>query len=222
MRAIVLPRGPARTVATLEPQSQNTLQRALHEAARGERARIPAPRAATEVPAIEIAVTPPLGDRGVATLVARDGPHVVPIAGLAMSVDPPVLGPVWPAPDGRHVVVAIDLPGFRSLEVVDLRRTRAALETQAGLEAFVAGDRHGAARRWQRAVEIDPRFGDAIYNLACLHATGGELALAKQELELALAIDPRRYRRLARTDPDLALLRRDPEIRRWIGARDAP
>jgi Tfp pilus assembly protein PilF len=114
-------------------------------------------------------------------------------------------------------VVAIDRGASRSLERVEVHRTRAGLANLRALAHFRAGDAAGAEAAWAEAVREDGTFGDAAYNLACLHALGGDLDLAGRELRIALSIDPQRYRWLARGDPDLAALRRDPEIRAELG-----
>lgn len=121
------------------------------------------------------------------------------------------------APDGRHAVATIDRDGVRSLYVVDMGRAQAMRLNAEALAAYGAGDLIRAASRWEAAHAADPRFGDAIYNLACVHARRGDLERAGHELAVALAIDPLRYRRLARRDADLEGLRASTAGRRQLG-----
>ncbi len=65
-----------------------------------------------------------------------------------------------------------------------------------------------------RLLDLDPPDevrGLALYNLACLHALGGENERAIELLEQALPLYPRLYE-WSRKDPDLASLHDDPQF----------
>lgn len=159
--------------------------------------------------------------RGTAALVATDPSdgESVSLTALAVGTDgAPELVGHWPAPDGRHALVATRRLGATSLHVVDLAAAHARLELRRGLARWTAGDRHGATLAWERALARDPATADALYDLACAHAVGGDLERAADELRLVVSIDPVRYRRLARSDPDLEALLEDPELRRLVSA----
>jgi hypothetical protein len=159
--------------------------------------------------------------RGTAALVATDASDGESVSLTALAVGTggaPELVGHWPAPDGRHLVVATRRLGATSLHVVEPAVAHARLELRRGLARWTAGDRHGAALAWERALSRDPATADALYDLACAHAVGGDLARAADELRLVVSIDPVRYRRLARSDPDLETLLQDPELSRLVSA----
>jgi hypothetical protein len=64
---------------------------------------------------------------------------------------------------------------------------------------------------YKRALEADPRFGDAFYNMACVYALQEKKALAFRYLRLA-ALHRYAERRQLEADPDLETLRGDPEM----------
>jgi Flp pilus assembly protein TadD len=71
---------------------------------------------------------------------------------------------------------------------------------------------HAEAEGWyRRALAVDPDFGDAYYNLACLHAVAGRKDAAFRLLELAVKNGYTTDASLDR-DPDLAGLRDDPRF----------
>jgi tetratricopeptide (TPR) repeat protein len=214
VRALSLPSGPAIVRASLEASEADGSMEWLARRIGVDR---PPVRPLDADPRLEIELIRPMGSRASGELVAKGLGQRIVIRGIAVAVELPHLGRAWESPDGDHLVVEVLTESTKSLELVDLRSTRAALVNAAALEAFSSGDHAKAELLWQEAIEEDGRFGDAIYNLACLHTLAGDLARAARELELALSIDPRRYRRLARTDPDLRALRTDPEVRAKIG-----
>ena len=71
---------------------------------------------------------------------------------------------------------------------------------------------YGEALAWyKKALEADPRFGDAYYNMACVYALQGHKPLAFRYLKLA-ALNRCTQRQLLEEDPDLASLRGDKEM----------
>lgn len=79
------------------------------------------------------------------------------------------------------------------------------------------GDILSAKKILQDATHISPYHGSSHYNLACVHALGGENELALQELKKALKLDPT-FKRLANKDSDLFSLRQDPRFMKLINA----
>ena len=65
---------------------------------------------------------------------------------------------------------------------------------------------------YKRALEADPRFGDAFYNMACIYALQEQKELAFRYLRLA-ALNHYSERELMEKDPDLASLRTEPQWR---------
>ncbi len=161
-----------------------------------------------------------LGAAPVAAVVLRHLGRVIPLAALAPGpVRDLELVEVRAAGDGRHAVATVTRSGVMSLHVLDLARARAVAHNANALEAWRQGHRGRAAAAWEAAWAADPSFGDAPYNLACIHTLAGDFDRAEAELALALAIDPRRFVSLARTDRDLAALRQLPEVRRQLRLR---
>jgi Flp pilus assembly protein TadD len=78
--------------------------------------------------------------------------------------------------------------------------------------SFYGRQQYADAEKWyRRALAVDPDFGDAYYNLACLHAIGGRKDTALRLLELAVKNGYTTDASLDR-DPDLASLRGDPRF----------
>lgn len=169
--------------------------------------------------AIELTRVGSAGDRARYRLVAREGAEAVRLAEIALQA---TLSSVWEAPDGRHGVAVLQTRAGQSLEVLDLAFARAQLVNLRALAAYRAGRHDDAAALWESAMALDPSFGDPAYNLACVHARAGDERRAKDELRLAIAIDPVRYRRLAADDADLASVREDEEIRTLLGLPAKP
>jgi hypothetical protein len=160
---------------------------------------------------VSVELEPALGDRRSARVLAGDRLRTILVATIPV-VAAPAIGALSPAPDGRHAVLSIIHRGVESAYVVDVLRARAMLLNAEALDAHESGEEAVAAALLEQAVAVDPRFGDAIYNLACVHALLGDSTRAVEELRIALALDPVRYRRLARVDPDLLRIRAHPEI----------
>jgi tetratricopeptide (TPR) repeat protein len=165
---------------------------------------------------LTFSIDPTLGDRRALHVHARSGATSIELVRI------PIAGEVKIAPtvssiDRRHLIVPLFTHGQHSLHVLDAAAARSALLNKAALDFYAQGDRAQAAMLLERAVEADPRAGDAIYNLACVHALMGDLERAADELAIAVAIQPSRYRRLAKKDPDLAPLRNLPSIQVILG-----
>lgn len=159
---------------------------------------------------------PALGGRPVQTLMARIGIGQRGCEGLAESVEAE-LGPLPPVhaarlrgpfQAGAYLIFELELGGRRSIEALDAAELDAGMMNRAALAAYGLGCAAVARALWEEALTIDAGFGDAAYNLACVSALSGDLPGAEAWLDLALAIDPQRYRRLMKFDPDLEALRR--------------
>lgn len=159
---------------------------------------------------------PALGGRPVQTLMASLGIGERGCAGLAKAVEAE-LGPLPPVAAarlrgpyqaGRYLIFELELGGRRSIEALDAAELDAGMMNRAALAAYGQGCGAVARALWEEALSIDASFGDAAYNLACVSALSGDLPAAQAWLDLALGIDPQRYRRLMKFDPDLEALRR--------------
>lgn len=223
------PKGPARVVVrsrapiALEPDATHV------PGAAWQRARPIPPQAAEDSPIDDaLAEWPAIPGLPIALAVTHtrhllgpDVAHVVahrPASDDAIVVaEAPIVGALaigglQVSPDARWAVVSLRIGGRPGLHVIDVRRAHAALLVRAGLDAHFAGDAPTARARLEAAIEADPRSGDAMYDLACLDALAGADDVALERLRVALSIDPVRYRRLAREDPDLARIVSRPEI----------
>lgn len=69
---------------------------------------------------------------------------------------------------------------------------------------------------FEQAAALAPDFGQAHYNVGCMHALLGNHKEAVTATSKALTLEPK-YRKLARKDPDLASVRDDPELARLLG-----
>jgi hypothetical protein len=69
---------------------------------------------------------------------------------------------------------------------------------------------------FQQIAEVAPDFGQAHYNVGCMHALLGNHKEAVTAITRSLSLEPS-YRKLARKDPDLASVRDDPELARVLG-----
>jgi Flp pilus assembly protein TadD len=77
----------------------------------------------------------------------------------------------------------------------------------------------GAALDWyKRALAVDPDFGDAYYNMACVYALQGRPELALRYLQIA-AMNGYATAEGIDEDPDLASLRDEPAYRALVKAR---
>lgn len=159
---------------------------------------------------------PALGGRPVQTLVATLGIGERGCAGLGPTIEAELapLPPVrvarlrGPFAAGRYLILELELEGHRSIEALDAAELDAGMMNRAALAAYGLGCKTLARALWEEALSIDGRYGDAAYNLACISALAGDLIGAQAWLDLALRIDPQRYQRLMKFDPDLEALRR--------------
>jgi tetratricopeptide (TPR) repeat protein len=77
----------------------------------------------------------------------------------------------------------------------------------------------GSALGWyKRALAVDPDFGDAYYNMACVYALSGQPELALRYLQIA-AVNGYVTAEGIDEDPDLASLRDEPAYRALLKAK---
>jgi hypothetical protein len=147
------------------------------------------------------------------------------------------------APQGRAVAVELGLPEVKlkrgeeppdgygpPQELVIVRldgppptggdRAAAFDANKRGMKAYKSKDWATASREFRAAIAADDSFFQARYNLACVLALAGEKRGALDELKaLAKSSDPLAKAKLdkARSDPDFASLRADPEAQSLVG-----
>ena len=71
---------------------------------------------------------------------------------------------------------------------------------------------------YKKALAIDPDFGDAYYNMACVYALQGSKDMALRYLQIA-AMNGYATAGGMDEDPDLESLRAEPGYRALVGAR---
>ena len=134
LRAIDLPSGPQRPVATRPAGTIADAQQWARTEARDRGWIGGEALASTEIDGLRLSlrVRRPVGGRGDAAITATDGVATASILQLATGPHRRVkLGPIWRAPGGSHLVVAVDQGQRRSLHVVHLGRIRAQLYTSS-------------------------------------------------------------------------------------------
>ena len=96
-------------------------------------------------------------------------------------------------------------------EALQKEPTRAEAYNGVGVSFYGRLDYDEALAWYKKALEADPRFGDAYYNMACVYALQGHKSLAFRYLRMA-ALNRYTQRQLLEEDPDLASLRGDREM----------
>jgi TolA-binding protein len=89
---------------------------------------------------------------------------------------------------------------------------RAEAYNGVGVTFYARADLDEALAWYKRALEADPRFGDAFYNLACIYALQKQPQLAFRYLRLA-ALNHYADREAMERDPDLTALHGEPQWR---------
>ncbi|WP_293126343.1 tetratricopeptide repeat protein [Microcoleus sp. bin38.metabat.b11b12b14.051] len=91
-------------------------------------------------------------------------------------------------------------------------------------EAWInRGNALGKLGRWEEAIasydkvlEFKPDDPDAFYNKACCYALSGQVDSSIQNLQRAIALNPHKYREVAKTDSDFDKVRSHPEFQALI------
>jgi hypothetical protein len=115
--------------------------------------------------------------------------------------------------------------GANQMDAGLFERARRNFKTATGLdptrpEAFIgmgvtyyARNDYAEALNWyKKALEVNPDFGDAYYNMACIYSLQKKLSLAFRYLNIA-ALDGFVQPQVLAEDPDLANLRSDPRYK---------
>ena len=87
-----------------------------------------------------------------------------------------------------------------------------------GVTWRMRNDLREALAWYKRALAVDPDFGDAYYNMACVYAVEGRAELALRYLKIAYLNGYATAEGIAQ-DPDLASLRESPEYQSLVRAR---
>ncbi|MEM6996746.1 MAG: tetratricopeptide repeat protein, partial [Myxococcota bacterium] len=126
-----------------------------------------------------------------------------PIAPTVPAEPAPVASPEVPVEEPKSIPAppSIGIPGARAPSRTGLKKNR------EGLAALRDDNVDEAIRLFDAAVEADPEYTMARYNLACATSRGGDLSRASTELEVALARDPARILSRLESDSDLDALR---------------
>jgi hypothetical protein len=89
-----------------------------------------------------------------------------------------------------------------------------------GVTYYARGDLDEALAWYKRSLDVDPNFGDAFYNMACVYAVDGKKELAFRYLRLA-ALNGYAGREQIEEDPDLAALRGEPQMAEIVASMPA-
>jgi hypothetical protein len=106
----------------------------------------------------------------------------------------------------------------RFLEAIDADPRVPEAYNGVGVTYRMRNDLAEALAWYKQALAIDPDFGDAWYNLACVHALRGEPALALRYLQIA-AVNGYATAEGIEGDPDLEGLRGEPAYRALVEAK---
>ncbi|HET6922223.1 MAG TPA: tetratricopeptide repeat protein [Anaeromyxobacteraceae bacterium] len=87
-----------------------------------------------------------------------------------------------------------------------------------GVTWRMRNDLRQALEWYKKALAVDPDFGDAYYNMACVYAVEGKAELALRYLKIASLNGYATAEGIAQ-DPDLASLRESPEYQSLVRAR---
>ncbi len=139
--------------------------------------------------------------------------------------------PVTPGKSASERALALMREGAAYLGEGNFEKARALFEEAAELdprrpEAFNGvgvtwrmRDDYKAALEWyKKALRVDPDFGDAYYNMACVYALSGQPDLALRYLQIA-AVNGYATAEGIGEDPDLASLRDLPAYQALVRAR---
>ena len=164
-----------------------------------------------------------LSERPAGGLIGGDEVELarLPLSGTAVAAE------VWiEAGTAWLVAGSVDASG-PLLRAVGLRRGslsrgEAELHNAHGLADYAAGELDAAAREFDRAISADDTFVDGFYNAASAAALSDRIPDAVGFLRSAAHLDPARVQVLGRDDDDLAILRRRPDVRAFLGLRRPP
>jgi tetratricopeptide (TPR) repeat protein len=172
---------------------------------------------------------PALGKRGGIAFRRRASASVVATAtatatSTAASARPPTRSARTKARDAMKdgaawlAVGSFEKARVRFLAAVELDPSIPEAYNGVGVTYRMRDDLPRALEWYKRALAVNPDFGDAYYNMACVYALGGSRALALRYLQIA-ALNGYATANGMDEDPDLESLRADPGYRALVGAR---
>ncbi|MEO1482378.1 MAG: tetratricopeptide repeat protein [Myxococcota bacterium] len=103
-----------------------------------------------------------------------------------------------------------------SLWVFELLRMEAEVLSQRAFELFADEQIREASKVWRQALKLYPNHAPSRYNLACAEARMGDRREAYRHLAAAIALDPVRFKGIAKVDRDLQDVRDLPEFHELI------
>jgi hypothetical protein len=106
----------------------------------------------------------------------------------------------------------------RFLEAIDVDSAVPEAYNGVGVTYRMRNDLAGALSWYKKALAVDPDFGDAYYNMACVYALQGRKQLALRYLQIA-ALNGYATADGIGADPDLELLRNEPAYHALVKAR---
>jgi hypothetical protein len=106
----------------------------------------------------------------------------------------------------------------RFLEAIDLDATIPEAYNGVGVTYRMRNDLPSALGWYKKALAVDPDFGDAYYNMACVYALQGRKEMALRYLQIA-AMNGYATAGGMDEDPDLQSLRGDPGYRALVRAK---
>jgi hypothetical protein len=106
----------------------------------------------------------------------------------------------------------------RFLEAIDVDSAVPEAYNGVGVTYRMRNDLAGALSWYKKALAVDPDFGDAYYNMACVYALQGRKQLALRYLQIA-ALNGYATADGIGADPDLEPLRNEPAYHALVKAR---
>jgi tetratricopeptide (TPR) repeat protein len=106
----------------------------------------------------------------------------------------------------------------RFLEAIDADAAVPEAYNGVGVTFRMRNDLPRALEWYKKALAVDPDFGDAYYNMACVYALEGRKDLALRYLQIA-ALNGYATAEGMDGDPDLEALRGEPGYRALVRAR---
>jgi Tfp pilus assembly protein PilF len=106
----------------------------------------------------------------------------------------------------------------RFLEAIDVDRAVPEAYNGVGVTFRMRNDLPRALEWYKKALAVDPDFGDAYYNMACVYALEGQKELALRYLQIA-ALNGYASAEGIDSDPDLERVRGEPGYRALVRAR---
>ncbi len=106
----------------------------------------------------------------------------------------------------------------RFLEAIDVDRSIPEAYNGVGVTFRMRNDLPLALEWYKKALAVDPDFGDAYYNMACVYALEGQKELALRYLQIA-ALNGYATAEGIDSDPDLERVRAEPGYRALVRAR---